>query len=304
MVLLILWNEEGGEIVLQKDEFLCNSTLDFNVLKKMKGPADFDALILEGGSMRCAFTAGVLDSFSAGSMALTSFLSGQRKHFITLAMELAEDSRFISFRSAFSEEGLMDLSFLAKSVLDGAPIDWNQLELELEGKKALIVTTDAEAGFPLYLSPKKDNWMRCVMASSALPLVTRGRINIGGRWMFDGGFSDGIPFMKAVEIGCKKILVIRTRPSGDLVTQGTLDYLASWVYLRTPPITKLFESGFERYNVQVEQLLTGGNATAEWEELAPLRSLRSDGYYVTSVDLLADYHHGLEVGLDWLCRNR
>ena len=115
-----------------------------------------DALVLEGGSLRCAFTAGVLDAFaavdyrpfnhyiavSAGSMALTSFLSGQRKHFIELAMKLADDSRFISFRSAFSEEGLMNLSFLAKTVMESAPIDWSLLEEEIVGKKVLIVTTD------------------------------------------------------------------------------------------------------------------------------------------------------------------
>jgi predicted patatin/cPLA2 family phospholipase len=204
-----------------------------------------DALVLEGGSLRCAFTAGVLDAFaavdyrpfnhyiavSAGSMALTSFLSGQRKHFIELAMKLADDSRFISFRSAFSEEGLMNLSFLAKTVMESAPIDWSVLEEEIVGKKVLIVTTDAEEGLPLYLEPSAKDWMRCVLASSTLPLVTRGRIKVNGQWMFDGGYSDGIPFMKAVELGCKKILVIRTRPSGVHVPQGYLDYIASWMNL-------------------------------------------------------------------------
>jgi predicted patatin/cPLA2 family phospholipase len=287
----------------------------FKRIKIMKVLPECDALILEGGSLRCAFTAGVLDAFaavnyrpfnhyiavSAGSMALTSFLSGQRKHFIDLAMEMAEDSRFISFRSAFSEEGLMNLSFLAKTVMESAPIDWDALDHEMEGKKALIVTTDAETGLPIYLTPNRDNWMRCALASSTLPLVTRGRIKVNGQWMFDGGYSDGIPFMKAVELGCKNILVVRTRPSGEKIVQGTLDYLASWVYSGNAPVTKLFESGFEGYNAQVTALLTGGNGSATWEELAPKTPLRSDGYYVTRVDLLADYHQGLEVGLDWLC---
>ena len=284
----------------------------------MKQPSPYDALILEGGSLRCAFTAGVLDAFaameyrpfkqyiavSAGSMALTSFLSGQRKHFITLAMQLAEDARFISFRSVFSEEGLMNLSFLAKTVLESAPIDWEAMERELKGASALIVTTDAETGMPLYLSPIKENWMRCILASSTLPLITRGKMKVNDQWMFDGGFSDGLPFMKAVEMGCKKILVIRTRPSGELVNQGKLDYLASWVYSGNPAITKLFETGHDHYNAQVEALQQGGNKEAEWEEIAPKSPLRSDGYYITGLDLLADYHQGLEIGIDWLCRNR
>ena len=64
--------------------------------------SDYDTLLLEGGSLRCAFTAGVLDTFasvgigdferiyavSAGAMAATSFLSGQRKHFIEVALSL------------------------------------------------------------------------------------------------------------------------------------------------------------------------------------------------------------------------
>jgi predicted patatin/cPLA2 family phospholipase len=275
-----------------------------------------DALVLEGGSLRCAFTAGVLDAFaavnyrpfnqyiavSAGSMALTSFLSGQRKHFIELAMKLADDSRFISFRSAFSEEGIMNLAFLAKTVLESAPIDWSVLEQEMIGKSTLIVTTDAEQGTPMYLEPNIKDWMRCVLASSTLPLVTRGRIRVNHQWMFDGGYSDGIPFMKAVELGCKKILVIRTRPSGQHVEQGYLDYIASWMYWWTPKLLRLFEFGFKDYNAQVDSLLTGGNGDSEWEELAPKLPLRSDGYYVTSVDLLSDYHQGLEVGLDWLCK--
>ena len=89
--------------------------------------------------MRCAFTAGVLDAFatvgfnpfqsyyavSAGSMALTSFLSGQRKHFINVASQLVEDGEFIRFTSAFSEEGLMNLAHLAHVVRSSDPIDWD-----------------------------------------------------------------------------------------------------------------------------------------------------------------------------------
>ena len=72
----------------------------------MKELPHYDALVLEGGSLRCAFTAGVLDTFaaldyrpfqhyygvSAGSMAMTSFLSGQRGHFIELSEQLVEQS--------------------------------------------------------------------------------------------------------------------------------------------------------------------------------------------------------------------
>ena len=37
----------------------------FSYLKYMTLTHPYDALILEGGSLRCAFTAGVLDAFAA-----------------------------------------------------------------------------------------------------------------------------------------------------------------------------------------------------------------------------------------------
>ena len=87
----------------------------------MRKKGTFDTLVIEGGSLSCAFTAGVLDTFSvvrfdrfkryyavsAGTMALTSFLSGQRKHFIDVACHMVEDGQFIRFTGAFKEEGLM-----------------------------------------------------------------------------------------------------------------------------------------------------------------------------------------------------
>ena len=149
----------------------------------MMSATPYDALILEGGSLRCAFTAGVLDAFaahgfnpfssyysvSAGSMALTSFLSGQRKHFIDVASQLVGDGKFIRFTSAFSEEGLMNLAHLAHVVRTTNPIDWDAAYAAIEGKSLAIVAADCETGAPHYLHPEKGNWMRLVIASCTLP---------------------------------------------------------------------------------------------------------------------------------------
>ena len=277
----------------------------------------YDALVLEGGSLRCAFTAGVLDVFatvgfnpfqsiyavSAGSMALTSYLSGQRKHFINVASQLMEDGEFIRFTSAFSEEGLMNLAHLAHVVRSSDPIDWDAAYTAIETKCVFIVAADCETGEPHYLQPEKGNWMRLVLASCTLPLVTRGRIQVGGRWVFDGGYADAIPLNRAVEDGHQRIVVVRTRPSGTKIEQGTLDWLASYWFRNNEAIAKLFESSHEQYNSVVDQLRAEGNGTATWSEIAPYTPLLSDGYSVTASDVRADYRHGMEAGLDWLARN-
>ncbi|MGY8942118.1 MAG: patatin-like phospholipase family protein [Flavobacteriales bacterium] len=284
----------------------------------MANTSTFDALIIEGGSLRCAFTAGVLDAFSAvdfmpfqtyygisaGSMALTAFMSGQRKHFINLASQLVDGDHFISFYSAFSEEGIMNLSHLAKAVKNSAPIDWDSLRIKIEGKTMVIVATDLETGAPHYLRPTVETWMDCVLASSTLPLITRGKVKLNDRWFFDGGYSDPLPLQHALDGGSKNILVIRTRPSGIHIEQGTLEYVASYAFWGNQALTDLFEHGHHGYNKTVDRLRSGGDGEAVWCELAPLTPLRSEGYLVTSLDLKSDYRHGLEVAMDWLASSR
>jgi len=288
--------------------------VEISYILKVNPKPPYDALVLEGGSLRCAFTAGVLDAFatvgfnpfqsyyavSAGSMALTSFLSGQRKHFINVASRLVEDGEFIRFTSAFSEEGLMNLAHLAHVVRSSDPIDWDAAYAAIEGKRLSIVAADCETGEPHYLHPEKGNWMRLVLASCTLPLVTRGRIQVGSRWVFDGGYADAIPLNRAVEDGHKRIVVVRTRPSGFQIERATLDWLASYWFRDNEAIAKLFESSHEQYNCVVDQLRTGGNGTATWAEIAPFEPLQSDGYSVSASDLRADYRHGMEAALDWL----
>ena len=99
----------------------------------------YDTLILEGGSLRCAFTAGVMDALmllgpmkfqrtlgvSAGAMVMASYLAGQHKYFIRVARELLGAGEFIRFSAAFSDEGVMNLAHLKRHVMVHAPLDMN-----------------------------------------------------------------------------------------------------------------------------------------------------------------------------------
>ena len=71
--------------------------------------------------------------------------------------------------------------------------------------------------------------MDALVASSSLPMVTRGKVKFRGDWMFDG-YSDPLPLDKAIEMGGRHILVVRTRPMGDHASQSYVflwDVLAS-----------------------------------------------------------------------------
>lgn len=280
----------------------------------VRGQRTYDTLVLEGGSLRCAFTAGVLDAFSAvgytrfrrmiavsaGAMALTSYLSGQRKHFIDVATDVAEDGQFIRLMSALSDEGVMNLAHLFDHVRRNRPLDLEAAAFNARRKHIRFVTTDFETGQPLYLNPVAGNWLRILWASATLPMVTRGKIKVDGQWMFDGGISDALPLQAAIDDGGKNILVVRTRPSGLHYRQSWMDVFATYWYKENPAIVELYEKGHHRYNAVVDRLQTGGEGRLTWKEIAPLHPLRSDGFRVQKEDLISDYHHGLDRGLDWL----
>ena len=274
----------------------------------------YDTLILEGGSLRCAFTAGVMDALlllgplrferilgvSAGSMVMATHLSGQYKHFYRISRDLVEDGKFIRFSSAWSKEGLMNLAHLKAHVMRHAPLDLEALSTAQQSTQALVVTTHLESGDARYLEPRGREWLDALVASSSLPLVTRGKVKFRGEWMFDGGYSDPLPLDKALELGGQRILVVRTRPMGDHASQSYVDSFGSYWYRHNDVLAPLFLNGYERYNETVDRLLLGGdNEGRTWEEIAPPYPLQTDSWSVGEKEVAADYRLGVDVAMNW-----
>ena len=274
----------------------------------------YDTLILEGGSLRCAFTAGVMDALlllgplpfermlgvSAGSMVMATYLAGQYKHFYRISRDLVEDGTFIRFTSAWSKEGLMNLAHLKAHVLRHAPLDLDALAEAQIRTRAWVVTTQYDTGEPCYLEPQGREWIDVLVASASLPLVTRGKVKFRGTWMFDGGYSDPLPLDKALEFGGQNILVVRTRPVGDHISQSYVDSFCSYWYRHDAALVPLFEKGHARYNATVDRLLEGGDAERRtWEEIAPPFPLRTDSWSVGGQELALDYRLGVDTAMNW-----
>ena len=274
----------------------------------------YDTLILEGGSLRCAFTAGVMDALlllgplkfdrilgiSAGSMVMATYLSGQYKHFYRISRDLVEDGTFIRFSSAWSKEGLMNLSHLRAHVMRHAPLDLDALGVAQETTQAIVVTTHLETGEPRYIEPQGRDWMDALVASSSLPMVTRGKVKFRGEWMFDGGYSDPLPLDKALEMGGRHILVVRTRPMGDHASQSYVDSFGMYWHRHNKVLAPLFLEGYERYNDTVDRLLRGGdNHGRTWEEIAPPYPLQTDAWTVGAKEVAQDYRLGVDTALNW-----
>ena len=183
-------------------------------------------LILEGGGMRGAFTAGVLDYWmsrdlwfqnvygvSAGACQACSYLCRQPGRGLRVWVNYTDDPRFISLRSLLTTGDMIgaELNYdLVPRKLD--PLD--NAAFLASGARFTAVLTDVETGKPAYI-PIRDMFedIDAVRASASLPLVSR-MVTYRGRRYLDGGVSDSIPIRRAIADGCDRNLLVLTQAPG------------------------------------------------------------------------------------------
>ena len=183
-------------------------------------------LVLEGGGMRGAFTAGVLDllldagirlddvyGVSAGACQACSYLSGQRGRGIRVWLNYLNDPRFCSLSSLLKTGDMFDADFnyhLVPTQLD--PID-NDAFLQLDAHFFAVVTSletgEAEA-LPV-TDMHRD--IQAVRASASLPLISN-IVVINGKKYLDGGIAMSIPLALSQRDGHRKNVVVLTQAAG------------------------------------------------------------------------------------------
>lgn len=183
-------------------------------------------LILEGGGMRGAFTAGVLDVFeeegitfdyacgvSAGAGTLCNFISGQKGRGIE-AMLCPRKSSYYGVREFFRSGKFLNLDKLyGKIIYEDPAFDFdayfaNPTEVE-------TVATNCETGKAEYLKDNKtvESFCNVAKATCSLPIISRP-CKFGDNYYMDGSVSDPLPFQRAFDKGCDKVIVLSTKGKG------------------------------------------------------------------------------------------
>jgi len=185
-------------------------------------------LIVEGGGMKCAYSAAVLDKFlddginfdycigvSAGSANAASFLAGQRNRNKRFYVDYVDDPDYFGIRSLLKTGNLFNLNHIYRDMSNSGGIDpLNYETLSKNPTQYVIVATDAKTGKPEYFDGhrmKKDNY-DLIIASCSLPGACHATKLSNGRKYFDGGVSDSIPVRRALKDGCDKVVVLSTKP--------------------------------------------------------------------------------------------
>lgn len=182
-------------------------------------------LVLEGGGMRGAFTAGVLQALysekinfdyivgvSAGALTAVSFMSGQPRRNYDTFVEYAGDPRYMGLKYLRSKKGYFNFDFvLGELVYDIMPLDFEALYSN--PCRFAIGTTDCETGRALFYYKdelKDDRNLTVLRASSSLPLVAP-TVEWKGKVLMDGGLASPIPVEQALDDGCDCMVIVLTR---------------------------------------------------------------------------------------------
>lgn len=261
-------------------------------------------LVLEGGSFRGIFTAGVLDylldhdlSFpyvigvSAGSGNGVNFISGQR----------GRTKKVITHENADPYYGLGQIRDNGKMLdldkmlaYDKMPLDFDKFfssDIESEFVVANCVTGKAE-----YMSGDgtKESILNICKASCSVPLMC-APVHIGDSYYLDGSIADSVPYARAFQRGCDKVVVIQTRRAGDAPTDySKMKLLINACYkVRYPKIADVMIQRRNTYLKQMdklEQLERDGKAFVIRPQISSISHFENDMEKINSF-----YQHGYDV---------
>lgn len=269
-------------------------------------------LIAEGGGMRGAYTAGVLEVFlnhqlffhyaigvSAGANTLCSYLSQQPLRNKRLYTEWVTDKRFISWRNLFREGTYFGMNFLFNelpTLLD--PFDFDTFKQTKTHFK--VGVTNCLTGQCEYLMPAQvaslDEANKILQASSSLPLISKV-VTLNGMPYLDGGISDSIPIHQAQKDGYPYNVVILTRNADYRKTYSKYMHHLAKHYLRHYP--NLIQAIGNRYKVYNHTLETLNELKQKGQVfmIRPKRPLQVDRFEKDVDKLKSLYEQGYEEAL-------
>ncbi|MBM6905287.1 patatin family protein [Collinsella tanakaei] len=225
------------------------------------------AIILEGGSFRGQFTAGVLDvlmernvqpdacyGVSAGVLNGLSYKSHQigRPNRVNLAF--CNDERYMGAKSFARSGSFIGYDFMLNDVQDR--LDPFDNEAYLKNPMPLVaVVTDIVFGTGAYLEVKNAVLdIDVVRATTSLPLMTQP-VEIDGHLYLDGGVADSVPIEHVLEdAGYDRAVVVLTQHRAYKKGPYEMMAAARARYGEYPYLLDAIESRHERYNEQREHI--------------------------------------------------
>ena len=235
------------------------------------------ALVLEGGSLRCMFSAGVTDvlleqglvadgvfGVSAGALTGVNYTARQIGRTARVNLEFVNDKRYLGVNNLLKGRGIFNFDFLFGDISDlYIPLD---RETFLNAPtRFTAVATDCRTGRPVYCEKSTcADIYQAIRASASMPLLSP-MVDVEGVPCLDGGVSVSIPYQRALDEGYDKLVIVTTREHGFVrppVAKNTARLYAR-MYRRYPKLIRQLLEAPRRYareQKQVDALELSGKA--------------------------------------------
>lgn len=222
-------------------------------------------LVLEGGSTRGIFTAGVLDflleknvefsyiiGVSARSCNAVDFVSKQFDRTRHCLMPEKENN-YMTPKSILKKRSIFDMDMIFDKYPNGIyPFDFDTYFAS--DSICEIVTTNARTGEAEYFTEDNDRerLMQICRASCSMPMVTP-MVRLGEDMYVDGGVADSIPLEHTMKKGYDKIFVVLTRNKGyRKAASPRVDKIWHRYFRKYPKLALALEMRYVLYNRQMD----------------------------------------------------
>lgn len=225
-------------------------------------------LVLEGGASRTVYSCGIMDvllendimadkifGVSAGAAFGVSYASRQIGRNYRLAVEFMNKPEYMGAKHLINpnNRSYYNLDYAYDEIPNKhLPFDYEAFKA-YEGEFYSVVT-NVRTGQAEYLPADRDDrtWQQ-LRASCAMPLLFP-EIELNGEKYLDGGVADSIPYLKALEMGCDKVIVVLTRPRSYRKTTDMMTKLCVSRYGANKEFAHALETRAQRYNECVEHI--------------------------------------------------
>lgn len=229
-------------------------------------------IVFEGGASRSLFSCGVMDSLlendiyadyvigtSAGIAYGTSYISKQIGRNLELATKYMHDKRYMGFPHLLNSKNrsYYNRDFAFRQIPEElVPFDFDAFD-RYTGTAIATLTNMETCEAEYFTLPKYDHdkHIQILWAGCALPFMFKPEI-IDGKTYMDGGICDPIPYRKALNDGCDKLIVVLTREPEYKKESGEAATAAKIFYRKFPKLPQALKERAIRYNKSREELFS------------------------------------------------
>ncbi len=225
------------------------------------------AMFLEGGGMRCIFSAGVLEAFmergitfdaiygiSAGATAATSFISEQAGRNIRVFTEYIDDPNYKGLKHLFKSGSYFNIDYIFREIPQRVdPFDYETFFNSKTKLKTVLTNCQSGETAIFDLTEPIEDFTKVLIAATSLPLMAPP-VLYKGQYYLDGGA--GIPLL------CDQILAedydhvtfVLTQKRGYQKQPEKFLPLIKLFLRRYPKIAELIKVRHTKYNATLAKI--------------------------------------------------